>query len=104
MDIGDYSYLLELPFLFIAVFFAFRTARALKGGAFGRGMQLIAYGALVMAFVHIQMQVQSIWGINLSDSIFGSSLGEPIWIIILIATWILTALGFVSIANAAKGG
>jgi len=29
---------MELPFLFIAVFFAFLTAYALRGGRFGKGM------------------------------------------------------------------
>jgi hypothetical protein len=40
---------MELPFLFISVFFAFLTANSLKGGKFGKGMKLMAWGFLVMA-------------------------------------------------------
>jgi len=39
---------MELPFLFISVFFAFFTAYALKGGKFGKGMTFMAWGFLVM--------------------------------------------------------
>jgi uncharacterized membrane protein YuzA (DUF378 family) len=100
---SGYSNVLELPFLFIAVVFAFRTAQALKGGAFGKGMLLIALGALVMAIGHINMQMVSYWNFNLFTAIFGDSVGDVVWVIVLIATWLLTGLGFYFIYRAAKG-
>lgn len=53
---------MELPFLLISVFFAFATAQALKGGKFGRGMNLLAWGFLVMAVGHLHMQVEHLYG------------------------------------------
>jgi hypothetical protein len=49
---------MELPFLFIAVFFAFLTAHALRGGRFGKGMTYMAWGFLVMAVGHLHMQIE----------------------------------------------
>jgi len=49
---GNMSYwfgLMELPFLFIAVLFAFLTAYAMKGGKFGKGMTFMARGFMFMA-------------------------------------------------------
>lgn len=89
--------LLELPFLLIAVYFAFRTANALKGGVFGRGMLLMALGATVMAVGHLHLLVIQMWNINIFGSIFGTTLGTVVWIVALIATWGLTGAGFYSI-------
>lgn len=94
--------LLELPFLLIAVFFAFRTASALKGGVFGRGMLLIAAGALVMAVGHLHMQIQAMWGVNIFGQVFGNTLGTVVWVIALIITWGLTGAGFYSIYKSSK--
>lgn len=98
----DVTGLLELPFLLIAVFFAFRTASALKGGVFGRGMLLIAAGALVMAIGHLHMQIQAMWGVNIFGQVFGNTLGTVVWVIALICTWGLTGAGFYSIYKASK--
>ena len=54
--------LLELPFLALCIFFAFVTARALKGGIFGRGMLLLAWGFLVMAVGHLCTNLTSLIG------------------------------------------
>jgi len=96
--------LLELPFLFIAVFFAFRVATKLKGGAFGTGMQLLAWGFVVMAVGHLHMQIQHYTGVNLFGSLFGESGGNLIWVLALAITWALSAYGFQQIYKAAKGG
>ncbi|MBI2821004.1 MAG: hypothetical protein HYX74_02150 [Acidobacteria bacterium] len=90
----------ELPFLLITIIFGFRTATALKGGAFGRGMGLIAWGAVIMGIGHIQMQVNQIFHVSLLAVVFGS-VGAPIaFLIALIATWVLTGSGFYSIYRA----
>lgn len=96
--------LFELPFLFIAVFFAFRVATKLKGGAFGTGMQLLAWGFVVMAVGHLHMQIQHYTGINLFGSIFGEFGGDLVWVLALAVTWALSAYGFQRIYTAAKGG
>jgi hypothetical protein len=96
--------LLELPFLLIAVVFAFRTANALKGGVFGRGMLLIALGALVMAIGHLHLQAQTMWGLNIFGSLLGSTVGTAVWIIALMITWALTGAGFYSIYKTSKAG
>lgn len=96
--------LLELPFLLIAVVFAFRTANALKGGVFGRGMLLIALGALVMAVGHLHLQAQTMWGVNIFGSLLGSAVGTAVWIIALMITWALTGAGFYSIYKTSKAG
>ena len=94
--------LAELPFLLLAVCFALATATALKGGAFGRGMGLIAWGFLVMAVGHLHMLVERIWGFNVFTSLFGISGGAIVWIVGLIASWTLSWLGFHSIYKAGK--
>ena len=95
--------LLELPFLFTAVYFAFRVAFKLEGGAFGRGMQYLAWGFVVMAVGHLHMQIERYAGINLFDSIFGMIGGDVAWIMALAVTWALSAYGFLQIDRAAKG-
>jgi len=94
--------LAELPFLFLAVFFALATAVALKGGAFGRGMNLIAWGFLVMAVGHLHMLVERLWGLNLFATAFGPSGGAVVWIVALISSWTLSWLGFHSLYRAAR--
>ncbi|MGI9544498.1 MAG: hypothetical protein ACR2MX_14655, partial [Cyclobacteriaceae bacterium] len=41
ITIKEWFGILELPFLLVCLFFAFRTAQALKGGVFGEGMSLL---------------------------------------------------------------
>src|SRR2546430_17096550 len=69
--ISYWSGIMEFPFLIISVFFAFATARALKGGRFGKGMNLIAWGFLVMAIGHLHMQVEHFYGFNIFKHILG---------------------------------
>jgi len=95
--------LLELPFLAIAVYFAFVVATKLHGGAFGRGMQFLAWGFLVMAVGHLHMQIERSTGINLFDSALGPHIGDAVWILALMITWALSAYGFLLIDRAAKG-
>jgi hypothetical protein len=57
--------LLELPFLIIAIIFSFLTAKNLKGGKFGTGMNLLAWGFLVMAIGHLHMQLDHLYDFNL---------------------------------------
>jgi len=94
---------MELPFLFISVFFAFLTAYALKGGKFGRGMTYMAWGFLVMAVGHLHMQIEHYYGFNLFKSLLGQISGSIAWFIALIVTWGLSGLGFYSIYKASKG-
>lgn len=94
--------LAELPFLFLAVFFALATAGVLKGGAFGRGMRWIAWGFLVMAVGHLHMLVDQFTGFNLFASLFGATGGAIVWVIALISSWTLCWLGFHSMYKAGK--
>jgi hypothetical protein len=94
---------MELPFLLISVFFAFATAHALKGGKFGRGMNMIAWGFVVMAVGHIHMQIEHIYNYNLFKDIFGETGGSLAWFIALIITWGFSGLGFYSLLKASKG-
>ena len=94
---------MELPFLFIAVFFAFLTAYALKGGRFGKGMTYMAWGFLVMAVGHLHMQIEHYYGINIFKSILGQMSGTIAWFIALVVTWGLSGMGFYSIYKASKG-
>jgi len=95
--------LLELPFLAIAVYFAFVVAMKLNGGAFGRGMQFLAWGFLVMAVGHLHMQIERYAGVNLFDSALGPKFGDAVWILALMITWALSAYGFLLIYRAARG-
>ncbi|MBT4502234.1 MAG: hypothetical protein HOC74_31160 [Gemmatimonadetes bacterium] len=95
---------LELPFLFAAVTFAFVTARALKGGIFGKGMALMAWGFMVMGIGHLHMQVEHFFHFNLFATLFGSTGGQIAWIIALLVTWSLSGLGFYKMYRASKGG
>jgi hypothetical protein len=94
---------LELPFLLIAVFFAFRVAQKLRGGAFGLGMQYLAWGFVVMAAGHLDMQLDRYTGVNLFQFLFGPMMGDVVWIIALAITWCLSAYGFHLIYRAARG-
>jgi len=85
---------LELPFLLIAVFFAFRTAAAMQGGVFGKGMMWVAIGSTVMAIGHINLAVNSIWGINLINLLFGDQIGPIVFVIALVLTWAFSGYGF----------
>jgi hypothetical protein len=94
---------MELPFLFISVFFAFLTAYALRGGKFGKGMTFMAWGFLVMAVGHLHMQIEHYYGFNLFKTMLGQFSGSIAWFIALIVTWGLSGLGFWSIYKASKG-
>ncbi|HEY4290997.1 MAG TPA: hypothetical protein VGN00_28040 [Puia sp.] len=94
--------IMELPFLFIAVFFAFLTAYALRGGRFGKGMTYMAWGFLVMAIGHLHMQIEHYYGFNLFKSLLGQLSGSIAWFIALILTWGLSGLGFYSIYKASR--
>jgi hypothetical protein len=94
---------MELPFLFIAVLFAFLTAYALRGGKFGKGMTFMAWGFLVMAVGHLHMQIEHYYGINIFKSVLGQMSGSIAWFVALILTWGLSGLGFYSIYKASKG-
>ena len=100
---GYWFGVMELPFLFIAVFFAFLTAYALKGGRFGKGMRFMAWGFLVMAVGHLHMQIDHYYGFNLFKYVLGSFSGSIAWFFALILTWALSGLGFYSIYKASKG-
>lgn len=101
---GYWFGVMELPFLFIAVFFAFLTAYAMRGGRFGKGMTYMAWGFLVMAVGHLHMQIEHYYGFNLFKALFGSFTGSIAWFVALILTWGLSGLGFYSIYKASKGG
>lgn len=94
---------MELPFLLIAVVFAFLTATALRGGKFGKGMYLVAWGFVVMAVGHLHMQIEHFYGVNIFKSVLGNIAGSIAWFVALVATWGLSALGFYSIYKASKG-
>ena len=95
----------ELPFLFLCVVYAFKTARALKGGILGKGMMLMAWGFLVMAIGHLNMQAIHHFGkdFDLFYHLFGSVGGTIVWFIALIITWSLSGLGFYNIYKVSKG-
>ena len=102
-NMGYWFGVMELPFLFISVFFAFLTAYALKGGKFGKGMTFMAWGFLVMAVGHLHMQIEHYYGFNLFKTLFGAFSGSIAWFLALIVTWGLSGLGFYSIYKASKG-
>ena len=101
--ISYWSGVMELPFLLISVFFAFATARALRGGRFGKGMNLIAWGFVVMAIGHLHMQIEHFYGYNIFKSLMGDALGTIAWFIALIITWGFSGLGFYSILKSSRG-
>jgi hypothetical protein len=95
--------LVELPFLFTSVVFGFLTARALRGGVFGRGMALIASGSLVMAIGHLHMQIDQLFGFNLFSWLLGPEVGAVAWFLALVTTWLLTGFGFYQMYAAGRG-
>lgn len=103
MDAAMTFGLLELPFLFLCVVFAFLTANALKGGRFGSGMMYMAYGFLVMAIGHLHMQIHHLFHVNIFNELLGETFGQVFWFIALIITWSLSGYGFYKIYKAAKG-
>jgi len=102
LDAAFWFGIMELPFLFICVYFAFKTAAALKGGVFGNGMKLMAWGFLVMAVGHMHMQIDHFFGVNIFNSLLGYLLGNLAWFVALVVTWSLSSLGFYSIYKASS--
>ena len=102
MGNGDWTGIIELPFLLVSVFFAFATAAKLKDGKVGRGMRLLAWGFLVMAVGHLHMQVEHFTGINLFAKLLGKDLGSLAWSLALLTTWGLSALGWYNIFDASR--
>ncbi len=100
MNITEWFGILELPFLSLCIVFAFLTAGALRGGAFGRGMGLLAWGFLVMGIGHLHMQIDRFFEINLLDRLLGPTLGTIAWMLALILTWTISGLGFYNIYKA----
>jgi len=97
-----YVSVLELPFLVIAVVFSFLTSKQLKGGKFGKGMNYLAWGFLVMAIGHIHMQIDMQYNFNIFNQLFGATTGRLLWYTALIITWSLSAIGFYQIYKASK--
>lgn len=95
---------LELPFLFLCMYFAFVTANAMKGGVFGNGMMLMSWGFLVMGIGHLNMQAEHFFGFNLFYFLLGETFGKIAWFVALVATWSLSGLGFYRIYKAATNG
>lgn len=102
-DSDFYFGLMELPFLVICVVFAFMTASVLKGGKFGKGMKLMAWGFLVMSIGHLHMQIDHFYNFNLFHYLFGSPGGALGWFLALVITWMLSAVGYYSMYKAGKG-
>lgn len=96
--------LFEIPVLCITILFSFLTADALRGGLLGRGMNLVAWGFLVMAVGHLHMQVEHFFHYNLFAGLFGKPGGTIIWFTALTITWGLLGVGFYSIYKASKVG
>lgn len=94
--------LLEIPFLVFVIVLSFIVANSLKGGKFGSGMALLAWGFLVMAIGHAHMQVEHITGYNLFNDLFGNIGGKIAWFSALLVTWGLSALGFIKIYKASR--
>jgi hypothetical protein len=95
--------LLELPFLCACVVFAFLSARVLRGGVFGKGMTLMAWGFLAMGVGHLHMQLEIHFDFNLFDTMLGDPGGKLAWFVALMATWGLSGLGFHNIYRASRG-
>ncbi len=93
---------LEIPFLILCIYFAFRTAIVLRGGIFGRGMALLAWGFFVMAVGHVHMQLEHVLHVNLFESLLGHTAGNAVWIVALILTWALSGIGFYQIYAASR--
>ena len=94
--------LLEFPFLILCIYYSFKTASALKGGVFGKGMTLLAWGFLVMAVGHGSMQITHLFGLDIFEAILQQPGGKIAWFLALVATWGLSGYGFFMIYKASK--
>lgn len=94
--------MLEIPFLALALFYSLRTASAMRGGIFGRGMALMAGGLLVMGIGHFLMLADTALGIDVLTSFFGGTFSSILWVAALVASWALMGTGFHSIYKASR--
>lgn len=101
---GTLFALLEIPFLVFCMIFAFLSARQLRGGVFGTGMTLMAWGFLIMGIGHLHMQLETHAGFHLFQTLFGARGGQYAWFVALFATWTLSGLRFFRIYRASRGG
>ena len=102
LDLTVWFGLLELPFLFLCIFYCFKTSAALRGGVFGKGMKYLAWGFVIMAVGHVAMQVHHSFGFDVFRDVFGYLWGSLLWFIALSLTWGLSAIGFYSIYKVSK--
>ena len=94
--------MLEIPFLILVIVLSFAVAQSLKGGKFGAGMSLVAWGFLVMAIGHIHMQIEHLTGHNLFKEMLGAEAGTFAWFAALIVTWSLSGIGFYKLYKASR--
>lgn len=94
--------MLEIPFLILVIVLSFAVAQSLKGGKFGAGMSLVAWGFLVMAIGHIHMQIEHLTGHNLFKDLLGPQGGTFAWFAALIVTWSLSGIGFYKLYKASR--
>ena len=94
--------MLEIPFLALALFYSLRTASAMRGGIFGRGMALMAGGLLVMGIGHFLRLADTAFGVDVLTSCFGATLSGILWVTALVASWALMGTGFHSIYKASR--
>lgn len=101
-SLDEWFAVLEVPFLIGCIVFAFLTANALKGGIFGKGMQLLAWGFLVMAVGHLHMLIEAYTGLSLFEALLGATGGSIAWMLALVLTWGLSGAAFYQMYRASK--
>lgn len=98
--------LAELPFLFLTICACAFTAWALfrqdinvPAKLLGKAMIFMALGFVVMGVGHLKMSYQRAYSTNLFHTIFGEQVGDFLWLLALILTWLLMATGMIMIVR-----
>lgn len=100
MDIDLALQIAELPFLLLTVCACLFTSWALyrwkvklPSKLLARAMLLLSAGFIIMGAGHLKMQYQRSFSTNLFHSFFGEQVGDMLWLIALLFTWVLMAAG-----------
>ncbi len=94
--------MVEMLFLLVCIYFAFKTAHSLKGGVFESGMIHIAWGFVILAFGHGISQLAYIFEVDVLELILRQQQGKITELLIFVFAWGVLILGFMKIYQATR--
>lgn len=96
----------ELPFLMLTIcaclftsWALFRWPVTLPAKLLAKAMLFLAAGFVIMGASHLKMQYQRAFSTNIFHSFFGEEMGDILWLIASLSTWVLIIIGLMLIVR-----